>query len=125
MSLRDDERLYGVHPKLQAAVHSILLKLPMFVIEGVRTDARQQDLYAQGRTRSGPIVTYKNGTSHKSNHQPHADGLGYAIDMAWKGPEPFAETHPWQTYGELVEASGLIWGGRWTMHDLPHAELPT
>jgi len=123
-TLRDHERLQGVHPRLQKAILNILNRLPMFVVQGVRTTAQQQALYAQGRTAPGKIVTMKDGVIHKSNHQPRADGFGHAVDCAWLGPDPFADAHPWEAYGAMVEAAGLTWGGRWTHpHDSPHAEL--
>ena len=116
--------MQGLHPDLIAKVSPILDTLGMVVIQGVRTVAQQQALYAQGRTTPGSIVTYKDGIVHKSNHQPHADGFGHAVDCAFYGPDPFADTHPWEAYGEAVEASGLVWGGRWTgLVDRPHAEL--
>lgn len=121
---RDIERLKGVHPTLAKAVLLLLQEFPMFVVEGLRTTARQQQLYAQGRTTPGKIVTYKDGVVHKSNHQPHGDGLGHAVDLAFTGPQPFAESHPWGAYGERAESYHLQWGGRWAMHDLPHIELP-
>ena len=128
MTPRDTQRLIGVHPKLIAAIETVFDemdadKTPMFVVEGLRTYARQVELYAQGRTTVGPIVTYKDGVTHKSNHQPKADGLGYAVDCAFIGPQPFDQRHPWEVYGIRLEAQGIVWGGRWTMKDLPHAEL--
>jgi peptidoglycan LD-endopeptidase CwlK len=122
-SARDLQRLQGVHPKLAAIITQILNELPMFVAQGVRTVAQQQALYAQGRTAPGHIVTYKDGINYRSNHQPHPDGLGYAVDLAWLGAEPFSDIAPWGSYGEKVESAGLIWGGRWKMVDRPHAEL--
>ena len=123
-SARDLQRLVGVHPKLAAIVTQILNELPMFVAQGVRTVTQQQALYAQGRTAPGKIVTYKDGLIHRSNHQPHPDGLGYAVDLAWLGKDPFSDIAPWGEYGAKVEATGLTWGGRWKMVDRPHAELP-
>ncbi len=124
---RDLERLQGVHPKLVTIVVSILNKLPMFVAQGLRTAEYQHSLWLQGRPGGPPgtkIVTYKDGYIHKSNHQAHADGLGWACDLAWTGPEPFGETMPWEVYGALVEASGCLWGGRYlTLVDRPHCEL--
>ena len=62
----------------------------------------------------------------RSKHQPQADGFGHAVDCAFKGTDPFAETHPWALYGAMVEALGLTWGGRWQHPvDRPHAELST
>lgn len=128
MTTRDEQRLVGVHPQLVAALRVVFDQLdaedaPLFVVEGLRTDARQAELYAQGRTTPGPIVTYKDGVTHKSNHQPKADGLGYAVDVAFIGPQPFDPRWPWETYGEALEAQGIAWGGRFKMVDKPHAEL--
>lgn len=96
----------------------------MFVVQGVRTTLQQKALYAKGRTEPGPVVTYKDGVVHKSNHQPWPDGLGHAVDCAFLGADPFGDHQPWEDYGKLVEAQGLVWGGRWTgLVDRPHAEL--
>lgn len=129
MTSRDLNRLHGVHPALVEAIGEIVAEMeqwghPMFVVEGLRTMARQAELYAQGRTAPGPIVTYKDGVTDKSRHQPRDDGYGYAVDCAFVDGHPFAQTHPWNRYGAAVEARGLIWGGRFkTLFDLPHAEL--
>lgn len=131
MTERDKTRLIGIHPKLVEAVTSILASMDasghsMMVVQGVRTAKEQAALYAKGRTAPGAIVTMKDGIRHPSNHQPHADHLGHAVDCAFAGvPDPFAESLPWESYGLLVESHGLTWGGRWTHpHDSPHAELP-
>lgn len=120
----------GLHPALIQKVRTILVRMneighPMRVVQGIRTREDQQALYARGRTVKGPIVTYADGVTHKSNHQPQADGFGHAVDLAFIGNEPFAESHPWALFGETVNAEGLIWGGDWTrLVDRPHAELP-
>lgn len=127
-SLRDSQRLDGVHPALVSKLETVFAAMlaaghAMFVVQGVRSVAQQQALYAQGRTAPGHIVTMKDGVIHKSNHQPWADGLGHAVDSAFLANDPFSLALPWEQYGQLVEAQGLTWGGRWTTpHDLPHAE---
>jgi len=82
MTDRDRQRLAGVHPRLVAALGTVFDEMdaehaPMFVVQGVRTVAEQAQLYAQGRTAPGRIVTMKNGVTNRSNHQPHADGFGH------------------------------------------------
>lgn len=130
MTARDMERLVGVHPDLTKILVHVFDYMdaeghPMFVVCGVRTQAAQVALYAQGRTAPGRVVTMKDGVMHKSDHQPHLDGYGYAVDCAFNTPQPYDERHPWEMYGEEIEALGLIWGGRWSHpHDSPHAELP-
>lgn len=131
MTERDLTRLQGVHPLLVKAITDIFAEMtvaecPMFVVEGVRSVARQVALYAQGRTLKGPIVTRADGIHQRSRHQVHEDNFGYAVDCAFIDPvNPFAETHPWEKYGEAAEARHLVWGGRWTsIMDKPHVELP-
>lgn len=69
-------KLEGVHPNLVAVVKKAAEKVEFRVLEGVRTLARQQELYAQGRTKPGKIVT---GTL-QSKHRKQPDGWGHAID---------------------------------------------
>lgn len=111
-----------------AAMHA--LGYPMRLIEGVRSTERQQQLYAQGRTKPGKVVTNADGITKKSNHQAKADGFGHAADCAFiddpKTPrdETFDQSMPWQAFGACAEAVGLRWGGRWvTLRDYPHVEL--
>lgn len=116
MTVRDAQRLVGVFPALVTTVQSVLASMdalghPMFVIEGVRSAARQKDLYAQGRTLPGKRVTNCDGITRQSNHQVKPDGYGHAVDCAFVDADPFSEHHPWQEYGAQAEAAGLVWGG--------------
>lgn len=72
-------RLVGVHPDLVRVVNrAIQLTTQDFsVLCGVRTKAEQADLYAQGRTKPGRIVTW----TMNSRHIPQADGFGHAVDL--------------------------------------------
>jgi peptidoglycan L-alanyl-D-glutamate endopeptidase CwlK len=130
-------RLKGVHPLLQEKVLLILnamsvLSHPMMVTDGVRTLAQQQALYRIGRTKPGKIVTYADGIRKRSNHQARENGYGYAVDCCFlvdidgDGPDDpsWSEKHPWNLYGEMAKALGLIWGGSWTtLVDRPHIEM--
>lgn len=79
---RDEKRLVGVDARLVAVVRrafALWMDEParkdhtLIVIEGLRTKARQQQLYDQGRTKPGRIVTW----TLKSKH---IDGM--AVDCA-------------------------------------------
>jgi peptidoglycan LD-endopeptidase CwlK len=132
------DRLAGVHPELAHKVRLILeamktLGFPMMVTGGVRTTAEQQALYALGRSKPGKVVTYRDGVRLKSNHQTKADGFGHAVDCAFLADvdgdgspdDPSWDMkHPWELYGAMAKALGLVWGGSWKMRDLPHVELP-
>lgn len=109
-----------------------ILGYPMMVTAGVRTAEEQQALFALGRTKPGKVVTYLDGVRKKSNHQPKADGFGYALDLAFledldgdgEIDDPsWNEKRPWGLYGAIAKGLGLTWGGDWKMRDFPHIEL--
>lgn len=121
-------KLAGVHPKLVQCVMAAAgnCAQPFLVVQGVRTQAQQDALYAQGRTAPGPIVTWVK----LSNHQPAADGFGHAVDIAALDP-----TKPggidWSTNSDYdtikaamfaaAPACGLKlrWGADWNMNGVP------
>lgn len=133
------DKLAGVHPDLAATIERILaamtiLGFPMRVTDGVRTVADQQRLWRKGRNAAGQIidpdqvVTHADGITARSNHQPHADGFGHAVDCTFLGPDGtprWIDADPWALYGAMGKARGLRWGGDWKRPvDRPHLELP-
>lgn len=91
------------------------------VVQGLRTFAEQDALYAKGRTSAGAIVTQARGG--ESNHN-----FGLAVDLC-----PFTNDKPdwnapmgvWAAIGAAAAARGLEWGGQWKKFlDKPHVQLP-
>ncbi|NDV58057.1 M15 family metallopeptidase [Bacteroides sp. 519] len=132
-SKRSIKNLEGVHPDLVTVMHQAIKETPIdfTIVEGVRTVKRQKQLYAQGRTMPGMIVTYVDGVKKKSNHQLKADGYSYAVDIypyingkvevcATRELELIA-WHINKVAGEL--GIPIEWGGNWTFKDYPHFEL--
>jgi peptidoglycan L-alanyl-D-glutamate endopeptidase CwlK len=80
--------LRGIDPRMILVIGMALSRgnVDFTVIKGVREEAEQVELYKQGRTKPGIIVTYKDGINKKSRHQLADDGLGKAIDYI---PYPF------------------------------------
>lgn len=90
------------------------------VTQGLRTFAEQGALYAQGRTRKGPVVT--NAKAGQSLHN-----YGVAVDFALilNGKYVWPERHPvWRIIGEEARKVGLEAGYWWKNQDKPHVELP-
>ena len=123
------ERLETCHPDLQRLFRGVVLDFDCKVLEGARSVERQQRLYAQGRTEPGNLVTFCDGITRKSNHQPKADGWSHAIDVV---PYPI----DWQDINRFYRFAGFVqcraimlgisvkWGGDFTrLKDLPHWEL--
>lgn len=72
-------KLRGVNPKLVAVVsRAIEITTQDFSVScGVRSAVEQRELYAQGRTKPGNIVTW----TVNSRHIPASDGYGRAVDL--------------------------------------------
>lgn len=129
-SQRSKDNLKGVHPDLVRLMESAIVDCPIdFKIhEGVRTVQRQQELYAQGRTKAGIIVTHTDGIKKKSNHQPKADGYGYAVDI-YAYPVNVNDTKNISVIAAHIKQRAkemnisIEWGGDWKMRDYPHFEL--
>lgn len=91
--------------------------LPVMINEGFRTGTRQNDLYAQGRTKPGNIVT--NAKAGDSLHN-----YGVAVDFTFVNYGYNASETQWQQLGEVAESHGFEWGGRWaSFPDRPHCQL--
>lgn len=97
-----------------------------YIHEGYRSQERQAQLYAQGRTAPGPIVT--NAKPGQSIHN-----YGMAADIYWKDPktgkvlsfnDPRALAAA-RSLGQIAVGQGLVWGGTpgWGGPvDLPHIQ---
>ena len=113
----------ALHPSLQTKVQALIENahkkgLDIFVFQGMRTIAEQDELYAQGRTKKGPIVTKAKGGESCHNY-------GVAVDIVFQGAEPWGEKNDWQALGAAGQAAGLEWGGSWAaFQDRPHFQLP-
>lgn len=123
-SERSLNNLKGVHPKLVAVVKRALELSPIdfTVLEGVRSQARQDELWAQGRTKPGPVVTW---VQTSGTHGIQADGYGHAVDLA---PYPI-DWNDLQRFDQLANVMfaaakelnvTLRWGGDWDMDQIIH-----
>ena len=139
------EKMKGVHPKLIELMKKAISNSPydFKIIQGLRTAAYQNELYQQGRTKPGKVVTKLDGYNRKSNHQAKADGYGHAVDIAVCGQYDQNGNYVKCTTDaemfdnkKLVEISKhikavakdmgleIVWGGEWkTLYDTPHYEL--
>lgn len=116
-----------LHPTLQAKIKTLQSKCnaagyKIGISECLRTVAEQDALYAQGRTKSGSIVTNAKGSTYSSMHQ-----WGVAFDFyrndgkgAYNNNDKFFDK-----VGAIGVSIGLEWGGNWkSIVDKPHFQLP-
>lgn len=90
--------------------------LPVAVVETVRDLEYQSSLYAQGRTKSGKIVTNQKTPSF------HWDKVGLAFDICKnvKGHE-YDDADFFRKCGVIGKEMGFTWGGDWkSLPDRPH-----
>ncbi|WP_409370297.1 M15 family metallopeptidase [Lysinibacillus sp. 38-6] len=87
----------------------------IFITETYRSQARQNYLYQQGRTRPGKVVTW----TLKSNHTSRL-----AWDIAVAPPKPLYDVDTLTKVGAIARNLGITWGGDWTQRiDRPHFEV--
>lgn len=89
-------RFSGVDQRLVDIAQEACQALPfdVIVVEGVRTIQRQRDLYAQGRTKPGKIVTW-------TMNSKHIDGL--AVDLA-----PYDHETKQILWGDVLKFNDMI-----------------
>jgi len=93
------------------------LGLPVRVVEGYRSPERQTELYNQGRTTKGNIVT--NAKAGESLHN-----FGVAVDFVFRKQGYNATKSEWKLLGDIGKAHGFDWGGDFkNFIDKPHHEM--
>jgi peptidoglycan L-alanyl-D-glutamate endopeptidase CwlK len=129
-------RLEGVHPDLVAVVKRAieLTTVDFSVLEGLRTRARQTELFAQGRTRPGTIVTWTLNSRHFKNP---STSFGHAVDLVpypvdWNTPAKFDAIADAMFAAAIELDVAIRWGADWDSDgkrrergesDSPHFEL--
>lgn len=88
------------------------------IICGTRTYDEQNELYAHGRTKDGPIVTKARG-----GYSWHNFGIAWDIGI-FDGIRYIEESPLYAKAGEIGKRLGIEWGGDWTsIQDEPHFQL--
>lgn len=89
--------------------------IPIIITETYRSQERQNELYAQGRTTPGQVVTWTKNSKHKTRR---AFDFAKLINgqTSWDNCDGFFEK-----VGKIGKSIGLTWGGSWSnSKDLPH-----
>ena len=108
--------LEAVSPELQTRVARVIDRMKaefgheVQVVEGVRSQERQDWLYEQGRSRTGQVVTWTRDSAHT-----RGDAVDVTVDGSWDNAEGFARLQ------RIAQEEGLRTLG---MKDPGHLELP-
>lgn len=125
MNTASENRLKKVHPELARRVALLIQALAVKgytieVVQGLRTFAEQDELYKQGRTKPGQVVTKAKGG--QSNHN-----YGLAVDLCpfVNGKPQWSDNPGFIRIGIEAAKLGLDWGGSWKQFiDKPHVQMP-
>ena len=118
---RSKQRLKGVNPKLVNVLNELIKIMDVTIIEGLRTEARQNELLAQGKS--------------KTKYSKHLEGK--AVDLA-PYPIDWEDRERFHYMGGMIRGIGIKmgvdirWGGDWDsdgevkdngFDDLVHVEI--
>ena len=118
---RSKERLKGVNAKLVNVLNQLIKIMDVTIIEGLRTESRQNELVAQGKS--------------KTKYSKHLDGK--AVDLA-PYPIDWEDRERFHYMGGMIRGIGqqmgvdIRWGGDWDsdgeikdngFDDLVHVEI--
>jgi peptidoglycan L-alanyl-D-glutamate endopeptidase CwlK len=136
LSTASERRLSEVDPRLAAIVRDAALRLPaglrFIVVEGKRTKERQAQLYAQGRTAPGPVVTWTMESKHLTGEAVDLAPLAADGSIDWKNTKAFDAVARAMREAATVLEYRIRWGADWNQNgdprekgetDSPHFEL--
>ena len=89
--------------------------LPVLITETYRSQARQNYLYQQGRTKAGKVVTWTRNSRHTGR-------MAWDICKNVRGHE-YSDQVFFNRCGAIARKLGITWGGDWKTPDKPHFEV--
>jgi peptidoglycan L-alanyl-D-glutamate endopeptidase CwlK len=119
---RTIENLAGLNRQARAKLEPFVLAaqqamtkhgVTIEVISGLRSWAQQAALYAQGRTKSGPIVTKARPGSSWHNYGLAIDFGLFAKGRYLDSSDPRRASRLYAEIGALAASMGIEWAGTW------------
>jgi len=120
------DKIESLHPKIKDEVKILYEQaqallppgITIRITQGLRTIAYQNELYAQGRTKPGKIVT--NATGGRSYHNY---GLAFDFCLIKDGKAIWTIDNNWMAVVNIFIDAGYTWGGNFKkIKDYPHLE---
>ena len=126
LSRRDEERLVGVKPQLIQVVRGAALHYngpgKFIVVEGLRSLARQRELFAAGKSKT---MKSRHLTGHAVDLAPMVDVDGDGdLDLTWVRENFYPIVDAMRASAGAASVP-VEWGGDWRdFVDMPHHQLP-
>lgn len=118
--MNGEEKLQGVHPDLvkvvrRARMIALKAKADFMVVEGLRTQKRQQELFDKGASKT---MNSRHLTGHAVDLAPLIGGV-----VTWKWPAFYPLAAAMKQAAKELNIP-ITWGGDWkSFRDGPHFEL--
>lgn len=137
MDTRSLNNLSTLHPKFRESAIDAWTKaqaampsnVQIIVVQGLRTFAESDALYAIGRTIKGENTSSLHPmgsivTKAAAGQSYHNFGLAFDFSMVTDGKEDYVVGPHWMQVVEIMEKHGMFWGGNFPegFHDNPHFE---
>ncbi len=122
------KKLEGVQPELLRVVEKAAelagadSNLDFSIVQGNRTQAYQDWLYAQGRTRPGQKVTWTRNSKHIGGRAIDFAALDNGKKVSWDTHFYPQIAHEFEQAAHILKI-GIEWGGDWKTKDWGHIQL--
>ena len=119
----NSKSLDDLHPRVKALAERFIVACAeqgiKVIITSTYRDRESQDaLYAQGRTKPGPVVT-----NAKAGQSFHNYKLAFDFAPIVNDAVPWNDVKLFTRCGEIAESVGLDWAGRWkSFKELAHCQ---
>lgn len=113
-----------LHPRWEAACEAA--GVTVLTTCTYRSQAEQDELYAQGRTKPGRKVTWTRTSRHSETLNGHPAATAWDFVPLVNGKPVWSAADPaWRIAGREATKLGLEWGGDWSaaQRDLPHIQM--
>lgn len=119
----NSRNISDLHPKVQTLCKRFIEMckaegIDVIITSTYRDGESQNELYAQGRTKPGKIVT-----NAKAGQSFHNWRVAFDFVPIVNGKAVWGDADLWQKCGKIAESVGLEWAGRWTkFKEMPHCQ---
>jgi peptidoglycan L-alanyl-D-glutamate endopeptidase CwlK len=120
----NSRKIEDLHPKVAELCNEFIKKCneagyKVLITSTYRDAEYQNDLYAQGRTKPGKIVTKAKGGQSIHNWKCAFD----FVPLDANGKADWNNTKAFEACGKIAKEVGLEWGGNWKFKDMPHCQF--
>lgn len=121
----DSRKIEDLHPWMQRKANEFVAAcakagIKVIITSTLRDIPKQDDLYAQGRTKPGRIVT-----SARGGYSYHNFAIAFDFCPLVDGKAAWDRADLFTKCGEIGESLGLEWAGRWkSFKELAHLQAP-